>query len=125
VAGKDLGDQSTARLGQRHDDEAPIVRPPLLGDQTTPDEIADDDRGIAVAPQQLGAEIALAQRPVVQQRLQHAELADGEPGRSHHAAHARGHRLGGPHELDVRVQRRRLRRCARIARRHGSNLKGL
>jgi hypothetical protein len=32
-----------------------------------------DDRGVAVAAQQLGAEVALAQRPVVQQRLQHAE----------------------------------------------------
>jgi len=125
VAGKDLRDQPASPLGQRHDDEPAIVTTALLRDQAAPNEVADHDGGVAVAAQQLLTEIALAQRPVVQQRLQHAELSDGEPGRRHHAPHPRGHRLGGPHELDVGVERRRLHRGARIARGHSSNLNGL
>jgi hypothetical protein len=75
--------------------------------------------------QQLGAEVALAQRPVVQQRLQHVELADRESGRRHHAVHPGGDRLGRPHQLDVRVEGGGLGRTAGVARRHGSNLNGL
>jgi hypothetical protein len=125
VAGKDLRDQPASPLGQRHDDEPAIVTPTLLVDQAATDEVADHDGGVAVAAQQLFTEIALAQRPVMQQRLQHAELSDGEPGRRHHAPHPRGDRLGGPHELDVGVERGRLPRRARIARGHSSNLNGL
>jgi hypothetical protein len=125
VPGKDLRDQPASLLGQRHHDEPAIVTTPLLLDQAATDEVAHHDGGVAVAAQQLLTEIALAQRSVVQQRLQHAELSDGEPGRRHHAAHPGRDRLGGPHELDVGVERRRLHRSARIARGHGSNLNGL
>jgi hypothetical protein len=125
VAGKDLRDQPASRLGQRHHDEPAVVATPLLLDETAADEVADHDGGVAVAAQQLLTEIALAQRPVMQQRLQHAELADGEPGRRHHAPHPRGHRLGRPHELDVGVEGCRLHGRAGIARGHSSNLNGL
>jgi hypothetical protein len=125
VAGKDLRDQPASLLGQRHDDEPAIVTTTLLLDQAATDEVAHHDGGIAVAAQQLFTEIALAQRPVMQQRLQHAELSDGEAGRGHHAPHPRGHRLGGPHELDVGVERDRFRGSARIAGGHRSNLNGL
>jgi len=125
VAGKDLADQPVAALGQRDGDEAAIVVPPLLVDQLAAHEVSHDHGGVAVAAQQLLPEIPLAQRTVVQQRLQHAELSDREPGTGHHARDPRGDGLGRPHELDVGVQRRRLRRGARIARRHGSNSNGL
>jgi hypothetical protein len=125
VAGEDLGDEPVAWSGQGHHDEPAIVATPLLLDQPAAHEVADDDGGVAVAAQQLGAEIALAERPVMEQRLQHAELADRESGPGHHVAHAGGHRLGGPHQLDVGVERGRLQGCARVARGHRSNLNGL
>jgi len=125
VAGEDLGDQPVPWLGQRHHDEAAIVTTPLLLDQPAADEIADHHGGVAVAAQQLRAEIALAERAVMEQGFQHAELADGEPGAGHHAAHAGGHGLGRPHELDVGVERDRLQGGARVARGHRSNLNGL
>jgi hypothetical protein len=125
VTGEDLGDQPAPAIGQRDDDEPAIVVPARLLDEAAPHEVADDDGGVAVAAQQLDAEIALAQRAVVQQRLQDAELPDRETHRRHHSAHAGGDGLGRPHELDVGVERDRFRRGARVARRHGSNLNGL
>jgi hypothetical protein len=125
VARKDLADQPVSELGQRDGDEPPVVVAPLLGDEAAANEVGHDDRRVAVAPQQLVPEIALAQRAMVQQRLQHPELSDREPGPGHHAAHPRGDGLGRAHELDVGIQRRRLRRVPRIARGHGSNSNGL
>jgi hypothetical protein len=112
-------------LGQRDHDEAAIVATPLLRDQATAHEVADHDRGVAVAAQQLLAELTLAERTVVQQRLQHAELPDREPGRRHHATDSRRDRLGRPHQLDVGVEGGRLGRRTRVAGRHRSNLNGL
>jgi hypothetical protein len=125
VAREDAGDQPVPPLGQADRHEPAIVTAPLLRHQATPDEIRDDDRGIAVAAQQLLAEVPLAERTVVQERFQHAELPDGQPRRRHDAAHPGGDRLGGAHELDVGVERRRLRRGARIAGGHSSNLNGM
>jgi hypothetical protein len=125
VAGEDGRDQLSSGAGQRHHDEASVVLPALLGDQAAPGEVRHDHRGVAVAPQQLGAEVSLAERAVVQERLQHAELADGQPRLRHHAVDTRGDRLRGPHQLDVRVEGRRLGRTAGVAGRHGSNLNGL
>jgi hypothetical protein len=125
VTGKDRGDQPASPLGQRDHDEAAIVATPLLRDQAAAHEVADHDRGVAVAAQQLLAELALAERTVVQQRLQHAELPDGEPGLRHHAADPRRDRLGRPHQLDVGVEGGRLGRRTRVAGRHRSNLNGL
>ena len=122
---EDPADQSPAPLGQRDRDEATVVTPPLLLDETAPHEVAHDDGGVAVAAEQLLPEVALAERPVMQQRLEHAELPDREPRGRHHVAHARGDRLGRAHQLDVRVEDRRLGRSAAIARGHSSNLNGL
>jgi hypothetical protein len=124
VAGKDLHDQPLPGAGQRHHDEPPVVAPARLLDQPAANQVGHDDRGVAVAAEQLGAEVALAQRPVMQERFQHPELADREPGRRHHAVHPGGDGLGRPHELDVRVERGRLGRSAGVARRHGSNFNG-
>jgi hypothetical protein len=121
VTRKDVGDQPASPLGQRDGDEPAIVTPALLLHERPADEVAHDDRGVAVAAQKFLAKIALTQRPVVQERLQHAELADGETGGGHHPADARGHGLGRPHQLDVSVERRRFRRGAAIPRRHRSN----
>jgi hypothetical protein len=125
VAWKDPADQPVSALGQRDGDEPAVVVAPLLGDEAAANEVGHDHRRIAVAAQQLVPEIALAQRAVMQQRLQHAELSDREPGVGHHAAHPRGDGLGRAHELDVGIQRRRLHRGPRIARGHGSNSNGL
>jgi hypothetical protein len=125
VAGEDPGDQPAASLGQCHHDEAAIVAASLLLDQAAPHEVTDHHGGVAIAAQQLGAQIALAQRAVMQQRLQHAELADGEAGLRHDVAHAGRHRLGGPHQLDVGVEGGGFRGGARVARGHRSNLNGL
>jgi hypothetical protein len=125
VAGKDLRDQPPARSGQRDHDESPIVAPAHLLDEAAAGEIGHDDRDVAVAAQQLRAQVALAQRPVVQQRLQHAELADREAGRRHHGVHPGGDGLGRPHQLDVRVEGGGLGGAPGIAGRHGSNLNGL
>jgi hypothetical protein len=125
VPGKDLADQAAPRLGQRHGDEPTIVEPPRLLDEAATHEIGDDHRGVAVAAQELLTEIALAERTVMEQGLQHAELTDREPRPGHDPADPRGDGLGGPHQLDVSVQRDRLDRSARVPGRHGSNLKGL
>jgi hypothetical protein len=125
VTGKDRGDQPASPLGERDHDEAAIVATALLLHQAPANEVAHHDRRVAVAAQQLLTELALAERTMVQQRLQHAELPDREPGLRHHAAHPRRDRLGGPHELDVGVEGSRLGRRARIAGRHRSNLNGL
>jgi hypothetical protein len=125
VAGKDLADQPPAPLGQRDRHVAAVVTPAFLRHEIPADEVAHHDGGVAVAAQELLTEVALAERPVMQQRLQHAELSDGEPGRRHDPAHPCGDRLGGAHELDVGVERRRLGPGAGIARRHGSNSNGL
>jgi hypothetical protein len=121
VAGEDVRDQPPAPLGETYHDVPPIVAPPRLIHQAAPDQVADHHGGVAVRAQQLLAEVPLAERSVVQQGLQHAELADGEPHRGHHAAHAGGDGLGGPHQLDVGVERRRFRWGAAIPRRHRSN----
>jgi len=125
VAGKDPRDQAPPRPGQRDHDEPPVVATARLLDEAAAGQVGHDDRGVAVAAQQLGAEVALAQRPVVQQRFQHAELPDGQPGRRHDAVHPGGDRLGRAHQLDVGVQGGRLGRAAGIAGRHRSNLNGL
>jgi hypothetical protein len=121
VARKDLRDEPASPLGQGDGDEPAIVTPALLLHERATHEVAHDDRGVAVATQKLLTEIALTQRPVMQQGLQHAKLADGEPGGCHHPADARGHGLGRPHQLDVGVERRRFRWGAAIPRRHRSN----
>jgi hypothetical protein len=125
VSGKDRDDQPAASLGQRDHDEAAIVATAFLRHQAPAHEVADHHRGVAVAAQQLLTELALAERAVVQQRFQHAELPDGEPGLRHHATDASGDRLGGPHQLDVGVEGSRLGRRAPVAGRHRSNLNGL
>jgi hypothetical protein len=124
VARKDLDDQPAAARAERDHHEPAIVPAPLLVHEAAPGQVGDDHRGVAVAAQQLGAEIALAERPVVQQRLQRAELPDRQPRRRHHVPRARSDRLAGPHQLDVGVERHRLHRGAPIASGHRSNLKG-
>ena len=125
MTGKDAADQPAAPLGQGHHDEAPIVATALLLDEPTPHEVTDHHRRVAVAAQQLGAQIALAERAVVQQCLQHAELADGEAGLGHDPTHPGGDGLGGAHELDVGVEGGGLGDGARVARGHSSNSNGL
>jgi hypothetical protein len=49
VTGKDRGDQPASLLGERDHDEAAIVATALLGDQAAAHEVADHDRGVAVA----------------------------------------------------------------------------
>jgi hypothetical protein len=51
--------------GQRHHDESPVVAPARLLDQPAANQVGHDDRGVAVAAEQLGPEVALAQRPVM------------------------------------------------------------
>jgi hypothetical protein len=125
VPGEDLADQRAPTRGERDHHEAAIVLAAGLRDEPAAHQVTDHHRGVAVTAQQLGAQLALAERPVVQQGLQHAELADGEAGARHHVADARGDRLGGAHELDVGVERGGLGECARVARGHGLNSNGL
>jgi hypothetical protein len=79
VTRKDRADQPPAPLGQRDHDEPAVVAPALLCDEPAPHEVTDHDRGVPVAAEQLLTELALTERPVMQQRLQHPELADREP----------------------------------------------
>jgi hypothetical protein len=124
VAREDVLDEPAPSPAQRDRHEPAIVDAAHLVYEAAPHQIGDDHGGVAVAAQQLRPEVPLAQRPVVQQRFQHAELADRQAGRAHHVTDAGGDRLRGPHQLDVRVEGRRLRRGALITRGHSSNLKG-
>jgi hypothetical protein len=125
VPREDLRDQPPPVGGQRDHDEPAIVASPCLLDEPPAGEVAHHDRRVAVAAQQLGTEIALTQRTVVQERLQHAELPDRQPRRRHHAVHPGRDRLRRPHQLDVGVEGGGLGRAAGVARRHASNLNGL
>lgn len=125
VAGEDVGDEPAAGVRKGHRLIALVVLSPRPPHETPAQQVPHDHRSVGVAAQQLLAEVALAERPVVEQRLQRAELPDGEAGRAHDAAHPRGERLRRAHELDVGVEGRGLRGAAGIACRHGSNSKRL
>jgi len=124
VARKDLVDQAAAALAQRHGHEPAIVAPARPLDEPPAHEVGHDHRGVAVAAQELLPEITLAERTVVEQRLQHTELADRQARLGHDPADPVRHGLGRPHQLDVGIQRDRLDRSARVPRRHGSNSNG-
>jgi hypothetical protein len=121
VVGKDVGDEPSSCLGQGDGQVAAVVPAARPLHEATAQEIAHDHRGIGVASQELLPEITLAERPVVQERLEGAELADGEPRRRHHTPDPRGERLRRAHQLDVGVQGRRLHGAAGVPSRHGSN----
>src|SRR6185503_12396976 len=83
VPGEEVTDEPTALVGETDRDEAAIVTTPGPTHQSTECEIADHHGDVAAAAQQLASEIALAERAQVQQRLQGAELADGQSDRGH------------------------------------------
>jgi hypothetical protein len=122
VPRKDAADQAAALVRERDSDEAPVVGPALAPNETAPGKVADHDRDIAAAAQELPAEIALAEGPQVQERLQDPELADGQVGRPHQRIEPGGHRVGGAHELDVRVEGGFLLSAAAIVGGHALNL---
>lgn len=125
VTGEDVGDEPAPGLGQGDRLIALVVLSTRPLHETPAQQVAHHHRGIRVAAQELLAEVALAERPVVQEGFQRAELANGEAGRAHDAAHPRGERLRRAHELDVGVEGGGLRGAAGIACRHGSNSKRL
>src|SRR4030095_5168386 len=63
-----------------------------------------------------------AERAQMQERLQGAELTDGQTDRRHAGLEPRGHRLRRPHQLDVGVQGGHLGRRSAIVGRHSLNL---
>src|SRR5258705_2142692 len=122
VAREDAADQSAALVGECDRDEPPVVGPPRAAHEPAPREVADHHGGVAAAPQELAAEIALAEGAQVQESLQRAELADGQVGSPHQRLQAGRHRLGGPHQLDVGVERRPLLGAAPVVSRHSFHL---
>jgi hypothetical protein len=121
VSREDAGDETAPPLGQRDGQVAAVISPARAPDEAAAEQVAHDHRGIRVAPQEFLPDIALAERPVVQERFQRAELADGQPRPRHHAAYARGERLGRAHQLDVGVESCRLGGAAGVPCRHDSN----
>jgi hypothetical protein len=121
VAGEDVGDEAPPRVGQRHGLVAAVVLAARALDEPAPQEIDHHDGGVGVAAEELLAQLALTEGPMVEQGLERAELPDGEPGPPHHVPDPNRQRLGGAHELDVRVEGRRLRGASGVACRHGSN----
>ena len=108
MTGEENADEPTALVGEADRDEAAIIAPAGPAHQPAQGEIADHHRDVAAAAQQLASEVALAERAQVPQRLEGAELADGETGCRHAGLEPRGHRLRRPHQLDVGVQSRDL-----------------
>jgi hypothetical protein len=125
VTGEDVGDEPAAGVGQGDRLIAAVVGSARPLHETSAQQVAHHHRGIRVAAQELLAEVALAEWPVVQEGFQRAELPDGEAGRAHDATHPRGERLRRAHELDVGVEGGGLRGAAGIACGHGSNSKRL
>ena len=121
VPREDAGDETAPPVGQGDGQVAAVISPARALHEAPAEQVAHDHRGIGVAPQELLPEVALAERPVVQERLQSAELPDGQPRLRHHAAHARGERLGRAHQLDVGVESCGLRGAAGVSCRHDSN----
>lgn len=125
MVGEDVGDEPAPHHREGHRLITAIILAARALHEAPAEQIAHDHRGVGVAAEELLPEVALAERAVVQQRFEGAELPDGEPGRGHHAARPRGERFRRAHELDVGVERRRLRGTARVACRHVSNSKRL
>jgi hypothetical protein len=121
MAGEDVGDEPAPRLGEGDGQIAAVVAAARALDQAPALEVAHHHRGVGVASQELLPEVALAERPVMQEGLHGAELPDREPGRRHHAADPPGQGFRRAHELDVGVEGRRLCGAAGVACRHGSN----
>src|SRR5260370_9712644 len=125
VARKDPADQSAALVGERDRDEPPVLRPPVAAHEPAPREVADHHRDVPAAAEELAAQVPLAERSPVEQRLQRAELADGQVVGAHQRIEARGHRVGRAHELDVRVERGPLLRGTPVVGGHTLNLNRL
>jgi hypothetical protein len=125
VTGENRVDQPAPSPGQRHRDETAVVEPARLRDEAAAHQVGHDHRRVAVAAQQLLAEVPLAERAAMQQGLQHAELPDRQSRPGHDPADPRGDGLDRPHQLDVGVQGRGLGHGPRVPRRHGSNSKRL
>jgi hypothetical protein len=125
VTREDVGDEPAPGIGQGDRLIAFVVHAARPLHETPAQQVAHHHRGIGVAAQELLTEVPLAERPVVQEGFQRAELPDGEAGRAHDAAHPRGQGLRRAHELDVGVEGRGLRGAARVACRHVSNSKRL
>lgn len=121
MAGEDVGDEPSPGLRERHHLIALVVVSAGTLHQVAAEEIAHHHRGVGVASQELLAQRSLAQRAVVEQRLERAELADGQPRLPHDVSHPDRQRFRRAHQLDVRVQRGGLGGGTRIAGRHGSN----
>src|SRR5260370_11331478 len=83
VARKDPADQPAALVGERDRDESPILRPPVTAHEPAPREGADHHPDVASAAEELPAQVPLAERAPVEQRLQRAELADGQAAAPH------------------------------------------
>src|SRR5262249_59763623 len=77
---------------------------------------------VAAAAEQLAPEVPLAERPEMQQCFQRAELAERQADRAHDRLQPCRHRVGRPHELDVRVERGHLFRLPPIVGGHSLNL---
>src|SRR5258706_5083294 len=105
LARYDAADQSAALVGECDGDEPPVVGPPRAAHEPAPREVADHHGGVAAAPQELAAEIALAKGAQVQESLQRAELADGQVGSPHQRLEAGRHPTRRPHPPCVGRQR--------------------
>src|SRR5829696_1508343 len=119
VCGKDILDRRAAGGGEVDNLHAPVVGVALAAHPAVALQVVDDGREVAAAHEQLVAEPRLRHRPEMKERLEHAELADGEAvlageRRVRTAVHAGE----SARELDVGVEREDLARRAAVVRPH-------
>jgi hypothetical protein len=119
VRWEQLLDQAASGVGQRDVDDTPVAGATRARDESTTFEVVEDRHHVRPAAEQLAGDLGLRHFPEMEQRFEHAELSGREAGRGGMACQLTRQRVGGPHQLDVGIQRQPLARCAAEVCAHG------
>ena len=97
-----------AVVGEMDVDNPPVFCASLPAGQAHLLQVIDDDGEVVRALQMLGRKLREGHRPEVPQRLQDAELRDGQPEFVDRFEGANQYRIGGAEEFDVDIERSSL-----------------
>jgi hypothetical protein len=110
--------KAASRGRQVHRHHAAVVPAALAAHPAMLFEVVNDQGDVPAAFEQLLPELALAQRPEMQEGLERPELADGEPGGLVRRRRASGQGVGGAKQGDIGVEGANLLGRASVVCRH-------